>query len=573
MHTRRAMSPWLAGGLLGAVVFWLLYGLARVNPCSDAWIYNGYIERDIIQHYAMWQYYRVDDWHRILLLADNVAFPDGATVANADAIPLLALGLKLLRGFLPETFQYFGLFTLSSFVLAGSFACALTALFTKSWPRRLMGTALFVFSPLLLERAFRHTALTAQWIILAAFYYYIVSRRREKFPLWPFLVLCGITPLIHPYFLPMLFAVLLAALAEWGLRLRRFGGAVLRLAGCMGTTLAVVFSVGVVRLGDGAGAGAEGYGSYNLNLNAFFNPTSADFLSDSGRRDWSLLLPILPQTGHQYDGFAYLGAGVLAGCVLLAVLWLLHGLRWTLRHAAARLQSHWCLGLVMLCLALFAVSHVVMWNLTTLVTIPLPDWLLQLCGIFRASGRMIWPVWYLILLVLVRALCRLPGRAGAAALGAVLCLQLADLSPQLLQKHAEFAAPVTERATEYNSEGFRWLAENYTNVCCMASFMDYELAAGFIRYNHDIQTDLLFFARGNYHDTLAHYAQTSQLLYSGEPIDENTLYLCSDLSTAQAVMEAVEERAVCYNTGHYYFICIPRQDCPLQPLETGGADS
>ena len=71
------------------------------------------------------------------------------------------------------------------------------------------------------------------------------------------------------------------------------------------------------------------------------------------------------------------------------------------------------------------------------LTILLPQKLLQLCGIFRSSGRMFYTVWYLLLLGALAALSRLtPQKLSAALLALLLSVQLLDLSPVLAQKHS-----------------------------------------------------------------------------------------------------------------------------------------
>lgn len=42
----------LAGALLGAAAFLLIYGVRPLNVCDDSWIWSGYVDRDIVQHYA-----------------------------------------------------------------------------------------------------------------------------------------------------------------------------------------------------------------------------------------------------------------------------------------------------------------------------------------------------------------------------------------------------------------------------------------------------------------------------------------------------------------------------------------
>ena len=69
---------------------------------------------------------------------------------------------------------------------------------------------MFAASPILLERAFRHTSLGAQWLVLAALYCYFVCRRQSRFASRGLFVINILAVGIHPYFLPMTYAVTLA---------------------------------------------------------------------------------------------------------------------------------------------------------------------------------------------------------------------------------------------------------------------------------------------------------------------------------------------------------------------------
>ena len=84
------------------------------------------------------------------------------------------VGLETLAAALGGTFQYFGWFTLVCFALQGGFAALLCGLFAEGLAAPLAGSLVFAASPILLERAFRHTSLGAQWLVLAALYCYFV---------------------------------------------------------------------------------------------------------------------------------------------------------------------------------------------------------------------------------------------------------------------------------------------------------------------------------------------------------------------------------------------------------------
>ena len=294
----------LLGGLTGVLVFLLVYGISPLDITNDTFCRGGYIEKDIQQHHAGWLFYRQSDPGIPFCLTDSINYPDGLSVAYTDSIPLFAALFRLLSPLLPQTVQYFGLFTLLAFFLQGAFGAMLTGLFSKGFAAPLLGNLLFVTSPVLFERAIRHTALGAQFLILAALYWYFRCRRENRMP-GPglfFLNVAAIT--IHPYFLPMTYAVTLALLLEYAVTQHRWGKPALWLAGDLLATLAAGWLFGLFS-GNASGGSDALYGYFGLNLNALWNPVGVNGTV------WSRILPVQNQVGGNYDAFAYLGLGVL----------------------------------------------------------------------------------------------------------------------------------------------------------------------------------------------------------------------------------------------------------------------
>ena len=164
----RKTALFLTGGLLGVLVFFLVYGAGPLDVTNDAFCRGGYIEKDIQQHYAGWLFYRQSDLGFPFCLTQDLNYPDGISIAYTDSVPLFAALFRILSPLLPYTFQYFGLFTLTCFFMQGAFGALLAGCFARGVLLPVLGDILFVSSPVLFERAFRHTALGAQILILAA---------------------------------------------------------------------------------------------------------------------------------------------------------------------------------------------------------------------------------------------------------------------------------------------------------------------------------------------------------------------------------------------------------------------
>lgn len=374
----------LLAAAVGTALFGLLYGFAVLNPFRDGWILQGYDERDILQHYAGWCAFQASPWRFPLGLADRMAY--GTYISYTDSIPLAALPAKLLLQLVGYhgTFQYFGLYTLLCYILQALAAGLLVRRKSPSLVLQGLAMVLLCLTPILLERAFRHTALASQWLILFAIYAFLRAQD-GGFRRYPraFYLLGVLAILVHPYFLPltMIFALLAAV---YGIRHTGRPG---YFAAHFGGTLAVCAAVGwaVGAINGTTGTTRDGFGFYSMNLNAILNPKSM------GGYSWSALLKTRPQILGNYDGFNYLGVGVLllaVGC-LAAVVWQ--------RRLVPLLRAHWPYLLAMVWMTAFAVSNVVTLDDAQLCTVPLPGFVLQLCATFRASSRMFYAVTYSLL--------------------------------------------------------------------------------------------------------------------------------------------------------------------------------
>jgi hypothetical protein len=178
---------------------------------------------------------------------------------------------------------------------------------------------------------------------------------------------------INPYMAAMCLLVALTGvgrlLTERRCTLTRAALLVASTMGVLGTSMLIV---GVLASGDANAYWALGYGQMSFNLNSLANPMQYG----------SLLLPALPLSfATQYEGYSYLGAGLLALLVInLAVR--PHAIAWL---ADRRLMP--LLGLATVATFL-AASTTVTFGARTLFEMPLPSWVIGPLQGLRASGRL-----------------------------------------------------------------------------------------------------------------------------------------------------------------------------------------
>lgn len=596
----RRMSVFVCA-LIGALSFVFLYGLDSLHVTFDWWILNGYVEEDIIQHYTGWMAFRDSPWAFPLGLARNLGWPSGVVISFTDSLPLVSLFFKCFSRILPETFQFFGWYTLACFVLQGVAAGLLAGLFTKH-PWETWGiTGLFTFSPVLIERAFRHTALASQWLILFALYYYFREKKTGKFP-WGFLLLNFLCVGIHPYFLPMVWGILAAWTLEslWRRRKSRgheleingrslkgnagWGKILLFFLGNLGVTGLSGWALGL--FGSGVSGASSGFGYYSMNLNALVNPSSL------GMEGWSALLPTLSQTGGNYDGFNYLGLGVLlaagAGVPGKALALIKERKLWSFCKEYAGL-----LVFLLFC-CLFALSNRVTFGEREIFHIPLPEAVERLCSVFRASGRMFYPVYEMLFLAAGVFAVRLPAyfsvrgnagklgkttvrhsreeiarpdvpgkegkhtemwgnRLGAAALALLLGLQLYDLSPAIAWKRASIDASRMEAGSYnpalYESRDWAQALAAYGRVEILNYHHDYNLAAFLMK--HHVQSNILPANRGDFTEAKKRCESMILQLYEGKPMEDGVLYITDNPVLASQLLWNLSEEVSAYDLGDY----------------------
>lgn len=540
-----AQKRFLLGAMLGAAAFLLLYGFDPLNVTNDVFLRGGYVEQDIQQHYAGWLFYRSAPLSLPFCETPALNWPTGLSVAFTDSIPLFAAFFRLLAPVLPSTFQYFGLYTLLCFALQGGFAALLVGLFTPKNLLAVLGAVPFVFSPVLLERAFRHTSLAAHFLILAALYYYVQSHQQNRFAYKGLFALNCLTLALHPYFVPMTYAVTFALLAEYALRNRSFARPTLYLAGNLAGTLAVGWLFGLFGAGgSGAGGSGNSYGYFCMNLNALWNPSSRGL-------SWSLFLPVQNQTLGNYDGFNYLGFGMLLALPALAVYALA---RRRGRTLFALLKRHAVLALVCVCLTVFAVSNVITANGAVLARLPLPQSLIALATTLRSSGRLFWPVYYLLFLLAVAGLLRVfgarrrKGRDLAAAALLLLCLvQLTDLCPALLAKACslrQYTPTVTDTVTgttpslAQTTDFFELIRNRYRHLTALDPLEKTGLQLALYTADTDMtSSDTAFIARYSEAQAETSRAAARQQILNGE-LPGDQLFLTEREETFLALADA-----------------------------------
>tara|TARA_B110000037_G_C17018589_1_gene464293 strand:- start:10 stop:759 length:750 start_codon:yes stop_codon:yes gene_type:complete len=202
----------IGGGLLGAIVYWIVFGPGILYPTNIGWTMEG----DSAQHLLGWSFFRNDPWTWPLGKITSLNYPEGTSIVYTDSLPLFALFFKLFEGYLPEPFQYRGIWVAFCYVMTGVSSALLIRRVTNSWLFVVFGSLFLLINPVILIRTLGHYTLAGQWLIILALYLYLKPSNYGTKIRWT--LLCGVASLVHFYLLLMvlaLFGAFLLRVFKW----------------------------------------------------------------------------------------------------------------------------------------------------------------------------------------------------------------------------------------------------------------------------------------------------------------------------------------------------------------------
>lgn len=384
---------------------------------------------DTAQHIVAQRYFIADAWRWPLLVVPSLGTPSGANIGWTDAIPLLTLGLKAIRGILPPGFHGLGIWYVLCWTAqpVAAIWCLRAAGETRFLPALTIGIVALSI-PAWWNR-FGHAALCSHFLLtLGLAFYFLLTRAKDgthRARHWiGMAVLLPATLLIHPYIFVMNAALACAVPLTWFLRRDRHWRAATLGCALSLTAGGIVFWLA----GYGGGTGEGGFGHFAMNVLSPIWPAGS-WIAGKG------LVPIHAEDVSGWEGYNYLGLGLLAGLAIAALC--------APRAAVAALWRHAGLVLALLALTALSLSNAVAIGYAHVYRLyPAPPVLEAL----RSSGRFFWPVTYALAVAAIVG----TGRIGNPALRTgllvlIAAVQFADVTPmrRALATSAAAAEPWT----------------------------------------------------------------------------------------------------------------------------------
>lgn len=562
IDSRGVHSIWFQLGLslLAGVLYTIaVLGPGSLNPRNINWL-----TPDPACQFISWELFRQDQHPRWpLTYTDRLGFPKGEAVALTDLNPLLALILKPLSPLLPEPFQYFGLETVLVCALQFFFAVRLLRLIlgrngTEVW----LAGLFFLVSPVLAWRLVQHYALANQWLLIAGLLVFFLAQQPGATGIRRFsisaVILSGIAIGTNPYIALQVLAILMAAVCSllWTRRLGLRGAAAIT-AALAAVALGVSYVMGFIIHG-GYGYTASGYGYFSMNV---LSPVDPQIYGSS-------FLHKLPHaTAGQYEGYNYLGAGVIALAAVVLALLLARWEKWKL----PALSSTVPLGVCCAALTLMALSTNVSVGSKVLFKSHAALKLVPYLAALRATGRLFWLCNYLILTVLLVAPFRLVRRSVAISfLVVALAIQVVDLIPlrDWLHRTANQTYPSPLKSPIWSR-----LGESYQNLMVIPAWQCESAASpggkygyrtfGFLAVSQRMRINSYYSARYTESNRDYHCGQEIARL-ERDPLAADTAYVVTP-DLAALIAEGPSGPGKCHDLDGFV-LCLPKVGFGLSPV-------
>lgn len=424
--------------LIGIVFTILFLGLSNISPENTEWFTSYDSKSDLLA----FKFFLNDNWR----------FPIGSnpnygeilnSIVFSGAVPIFSFLSKLLNPILPENFHFFSIWIMLCFSLQFLFSYKIIYYLTKDNFYSLLSGVFFLVSPILMYRLNFHLSLGAHWLILAGIFLDIAKNQKNVLSKKIFLI--AFSSLVHFYFTIIL--ILMNIFFSFFNNKIRFTYNFFKENFLVLIFLTItMYFVGYFHI-PATDALGFGYGYYKMNFLSLIDP-----MPSPNSNDWSIILPDIYNFSGEKEGFAYLGLGVL---ILISFL--------IIKNIKNFMNTQLNYKYFSLCLFLFilALSSNISFGHFNLVNIDLPNVLYAPLSILRASGRLIWPVYYIIIIFTIYKFYKLDHKNPCFFLIIFLSIQIFDFSNSL---NKNFFEEKKVRNLKLNDPIWEFVSENYRNI-------------------------------------------------------------------------------------------------------------
>ena len=368
----------------GILIAWNIIGLSSLSPVNVDWISS----TDFKSDFLALKFFLSDEWRFPIGL--NPKYGDITnSIVFSGAVPFLSFILKLFNSIIPNNFHYFSFWIVLCISLQFFFSYKIFFLISKDHFFSFLCGMFFLFSPILYYRLSIHLSLAAHWLILGYIYFEFKNSKDSEYYKFFFIILSSLT---HFYITIMLLLMrVIFSLNDYykDNNFKRLFKKSVVLIFILSLSMYIT-GYFVIPTTDSLGFG---YGIYKTNLLSFIDPIPFD-----SNQNWSIVLPDITNMSGEQEGFAYFGLGGLVLSLIL-IFYLTQNIKKITNN-----KHYIILALVFFIISL---SNNINFGSVTLINISLPKLMYAPLSIIRASGRFIWPIYYLIIIFSLIAFIKL----------------------------------------------------------------------------------------------------------------------------------------------------------------------
>ena len=512
--------------------FYLL-GPNYISPLNSEWLFSG----DLSTYQLGWQFFKLDEWRFPLGINPNYGIYLNSSVVFSDSIPLFAIFFKIFKNFLPSEFQYFSIWILVCVYLQLYFSFKIIYKITNDLLYSAISSLFFGIATIFIHRSGIHLSLFGQWIILSFFYVELLDK--NKFYYKSLIILLSTT--IHFYFTIILLIIFfIEKVIDYFRNKKLIKNILIQTLIVLFASLFLMYIIGYfsLNLDDGLG---WGYGYYNFNLNSFFNPVGQTNISEV---IWSNFLAKREFQNGQIEGFSYLG---LSGFIFLIIfVFNMFNKRNNIIYSNIKIFTICMIFLIL------STSNNIYFDQTSIIKIPLNNIFYGILSIIRASGRLIWPIYYLIFIVgIIFIYQNFQKKISLLIILILLLVQIVDISKGLNQYKLGKQYDKKNNQIFIKDKIWKDLSRNYNQIRLLEPQNQskiYHLLSKTLFKEKFLKTDIVYLARANRQKTIDMRYKIVNLLDIGDlDLFYKTVFISDNINAVRHVFHIYQNKL------NYYF--------------------
>ena len=512
-------------------------------------------------------FYLKSDWTFPLLRNIEYGGPLSTSLTFTGPAPILGLVMKLFK--INPEIQLFGLWILLNFFLQLVFGTRLLRILgIKANFARIF--SVFFLSTFLALKAQGHFWLISHYLILWSLYILILYISQNTFRTVEVGLLLCLSYLTNIYILAMVILVILLVFILRLLSSLESIKSIFADFSRLSSLLVVVFLTfdGLV-LEESTYQTVKTYvsstyGVHGFNLLTFFNPDTGYVVEGMSPSDpetlasFSMLPYSLGMIPGAYEGFMYLGLGVILGLIFLVFIQREKPLLSEVGLNVLQIKAIFIFsGLV----TMFAVSYRIGIG-SVEVVLPFPTTLDHVLGIFRASGRFMWPFAYFFIGLSILTVYRWFSIQKKYVLNFIViaiffALQVIDTTLPLISQERRVSLTTNENNFQViELKEASKLLQNYREIRAypQGDFLENHYAElNYLAWKLGMQTDLHFTSRVNMNDLFDREKETFLHLCQGT-LDPSAIYAVTNTSLGKVLACNSTSKPILVGQYHSYFV-------------------